>query len=130
MWKRTWFMRAIPAVLDQIQEQLNNLGIGKEPISIRMTGCPNGCARPYTSEIGFVGKTAGTYSIYLAGSHLGRRLNKTFLEKIPGAELAKRLEPVFKFYKTERRLGERFGDFCNRKGIEALQAAAAAAVQV
>ncbi len=120
--------RSIPAVLDQIQEHLNNLGIGQEPISIRMTGCPNGCARPYTSEIGFVGKTAGTYSIYLGGSHLGHRLNKTFQEKIPAIELAKRLEPVFKMYKAERNAGERFGDFCDRKGIEALKAAATAGV--
>ncbi len=119
--------RAIPAVLDQIQDQLNSLGIGKEPISIRMTGCPNGCARPYTSEIGFVGKTAGTYSIFLGGSHLGQRLNQTFLEKIPAPELAKRLEPIFKLYKSERRQGERFGDFCHRKGIPALQAVVTAA---
>jgi len=113
--------RAIPDVLDAIDANLGQLGLGSEKISIRMTGCPNGCARPYTSEIGFVGRTAGTYSILLAGSHLGDRLNQTFLEKISANELAGKLMPVFKAFKAERQAGERFGDFCNRKGISALQ---------
>jgi len=113
--------RSIPAVLDEIDANLKSLGLGEEKISIRMTGCPNGCARPYTSEIGFVGKTAGTYNIYLAGSHLGNRLNQTFQEKVLGVDLAKRLKPVFELYKSERQSGERFGDFCQRKGIATLQ---------
>ncbi|HCM41906.1 MAG TPA: NADPH-dependent assimilatory sulfite reductase hemoprotein subunit [Candidatus Omnitrophica bacterium] len=113
--------RSIPAVLDEIDANLKSLGLGEEKISIRMTGCPNGCARPYTSEIGFVGKTAGTYNIYLAGSHLGNRLNQTFQEKVLGVDLAKRLKPVFELYKSERQAGERFGDFCHRKGITTLQ---------
>lgn len=113
--------RSIPAVLDEIDANLKSLGLGEEKISIRMTGCPNGCARPYTSEIGFVGKTAGTYNIYLAGSHLGNRLNQTFQEKVLGVDLAKRLKPVFELYKLERQAGERFGDFCHRVGISALQ---------
>lgn len=114
--------RGIPATLNEIDEQLKQLGLGQEKISIRMTGCPNGCARPYTAEIGFVGKTAGTYNIYLAGSHLGSRLNQVFQEKVPGSELAKRLAPIFQLFKSERQLGERFGDFCLRKGVAALQA--------
>lgn len=113
--------RAIPAILDEIQALLKKLGLENEKISIRMTGCPNGCARPYTSEIGFVGKTAGTYNIYLGGSHLGGRLNQAFQEKVLGSELAKKLEPVLEAYKNERKSGERFGDFCHRKGVTGLQ---------
>ena len=118
--------RSIPATLDEIYAHLKELGLESEKISIRQTGCPNGCARPYTAEIGFVGKTAGTYNIYLAGSHLGNRLNQVFSEKVPNAELAKRLLPIFKAYKAERNSGERFGDFCQRKGITSLQGLTAA----
>lgn len=115
--------RSIPATLDEIYTGLKELGLESEKISIRQTGCPNGCARPYTAEIAFVGRTAGTYNIYLAGSHLGERLNQVFQEKVPNAELAKRLMPIFKLFKSERISGERFGDYCLRKGIPALQSA-------
>ena len=113
--------RSIPATLDEIDASLKQLGLDSEKISIRQTGCPNGCARPYTAEIAFVGRTAGTYNIYLAGSHLGDRLNQVFQEKVPNNELVKRLTPVFKLYKAERKPSERFGDFCFRKGIISLQ---------
>ncbi len=113
--------RAMPRVLDEIEDVLQELDLGDEPINIRMTGCPNGCARPYVAEIGIVGRSLDKYAIYLGGSVVGTRLNQPFLDLVALDEIASRLRPVFAFFGSARRQGERFGDFCARIGIEGLR---------
>ncbi len=112
--------RVLPSLIDEFESALEKLGLAQETITIRMTGCPNGCARPYSSEIGLVGRAVGTYNIYLGGSFDGTRLNKLFLEGVPKDDLLKRLTPVFQEFKRKRIASERFGDFCNRVGVEIL----------
>lgn len=114
--------RALPSVLDQLQSVLDRLGLSNRKFMIRMTGCPNGCARPYNGEIAFVGRTAGTYSIYLGGSLRGDRLNEVFAEKISQEQLIPVLEPVLTLYAREGEKGEGFGDYCSRLGMERLKA--------
>ena len=82
-----------------------------------MTGCPNGCARPYTSEIGLVGITLRTYAVFLGGNFEGTRLNQQVLPNVKEEDVVKTLVPLFKLFKSERNSGEQFGDFCVRVGI-------------
>ena len=86
----------------------------------RMTGCPNGCARPYTSDIGLVGKAVGKYTILVGGRILGNRLNVIYKDMVPLREVVKELVPLLVFFKAEREPGESLGDFCHRKGVEDL----------
>ena len=81
-----------------------------------MTGCPNGCARPYLAEIGFVGKAPGKYNLYLGASHTGDRVNKLYRENINEAEILKELEPLFASFAELRKPTESFGDFVIRQG--------------
>ncbi len=112
--------RALPAVVDDIEELLLLLGLGAEPISIRMTGCPNGCARPWVSDIGLVGRTAGAYNVYVGGNPEGTRLNGLVAELVPPQRIAATLRPLFEKFRLERQAGEGFGDFCARVGQVAL----------
>ncbi|HJT32531.1 MAG TPA: hypothetical protein VJ783_10845, partial [Pirellulales bacterium] len=96
-----------------------------ERFTIRMTGCPNGCARPYNSDVGLVGKTAGKYTIFLGGRLLGDRLNFLYKDLVPEEEVVATLVPVLLYFKQDRLPGETFGDFCHRKGAENLLAWAA-----
>ena len=92
-----------------------------------MTGCPNGCARPYTPDIGLVGKAAGEkYTLYLGGNAEGTRLAFIYDDMVAKAEIVPKLSPLFALFKQRRRNGESFGDFCDRLGQEELAAAAAA----
>lgn len=118
--------RALPSVLDEIEKDLEALGLAGQRLMARMTGCPNGCARPYNSEIGFIGRSVGTYNIYVGGSLIGDRLNVLYAEKIPMKDLAKTVLPLFKLYKKERQGNEGFGDYCHRAGVEYLKTAVAA----
>ena len=86
-------------------------------ITIRMTGCPNGCARPFLAEIGFVGRAPGKYNLYLGGGFAGQRLSKLYRESVPAEDLKPLLAPIIDRYAKEREHGERFGDFCIRAGI-------------
>jgi sulfite reductase (ferredoxin) len=116
--------RAIPAILDRIRALLNRLGLKQDHFVVRMTGCPNGCARPYMAELGFVGITPECYQVWLGGSPAQTRLAIPYMDKMPIAELEKHLEPLFMFYKESRLMNgttESFGDFTNRVGVEALQ---------
>lgn len=113
--------RTLPALIDQLELVLNGLGLGNERITLRMTGCPNGCARPYSSEIGLVGRAVGTYNIYLGGNLDGTRLNQVYVENLPEAEILNTLTRVFKAYKLKREKGEQFGNFCYRIGVEKLK---------
>lgn len=122
--------RALPSVIDQIEAELARLGLDDERLTVRMTGCPNGCARPYNSDIGLVGRSAtrnpdgtpgpGTYTIFLGGRTLGDRLNVEFKDYVPFDRVAAELVPVFARFKAERQTGESFGDFCHRVGVEDL----------
>jgi sulfite reductase (NADPH) hemoprotein beta-component len=100
--------------LDRIEVLLAELGLGGEEIVVRMTGCPNGCARPYMAEIGFVGRAPGRYNIYLGGNESCTRLNWTFRDNVREGEIVSELRPVVARYARERGAGERFGDWCER----------------
>ncbi len=106
--------RSMPALVDTLEARLAELGLEREPISIRMTGCPNGCARPYMSEVGIVGVSADRYNVYLGGSTQSVRLNRMYKEMVPGSQLAPLLDDVFSAFARGREPAESFGDFCNR----------------
>ena len=116
--------RVLPQVIDDLEQQLEKNGLAGERIAVHMTGCPNGCARPYTPDIGLVGKARGKYTVYLGGNTLGTRVGFIFQDLVPLEEIGNRLSPILGLYKAERSDGESFGDFCNRKGLETLQAVA------
>jgi sulfite reductase (ferredoxin) len=115
--------RVLPEILDGMYGALDELGLGDEPITFRMTGCPNGCARPYSSEIGFIGRGKTSYDILLGGNEIGDRLTQTYKKNIKRDQLINELQPLFVRFKNERADGERFGDWANRIGIEALASA-------
>ncbi|HUQ67922.1 MAG TPA: NADPH-dependent assimilatory sulfite reductase hemoprotein subunit, partial [Planctomycetaceae bacterium] len=112
--------RALPGLIDQLEVELAKLGLLHERISVHMTGCPNGCARPYTPDIGLVGKTLGKYTIFLGGNTEGTRLAYIFKDLVPQDELVPSLVPALEQYKSQRTNGESFGDFCARQGVEGL----------
>ena len=103
------------------------LGLQHDRIAVHMTGCPNGCARPYTPDIGLVGKQAGVggalgkYTIYLGGNAQGTRLAYIYQDAVPQAEIVSTLVVALRFYKANRLTGESFGDFCHRRGQPELQ---------
>ena len=113
--------RAIPGITERIRTLLNNLGLEKEYFVIRMTGCPNGCARPYMAELGFVGSAPKAYQIWLGGSPDQTRLAQPYVQKLPDEELETFLEPIFVYFRKNRKRKESFGNFCNRVGFEALR---------
>ena len=108
--------RALPGIIDGMEVELAKLGLSQDAFTVRMTGCPNGCARPYNSDIGLVGKTKGKYTILVGGRLLGDRLNFIFKDLIPEEEVVATLLPLFVYYKQQREPGETLGDFCHRKG--------------
>ena len=112
--------RVLPGMIDQLESELKSLGLADEVFTTRMTGCPNGCARPYNSDIGLVGKTLDKYTIFLGGRRLGDRLNFIYKDKVPTADVIPTLVPVFRYFKEARQEGETFGDFCHRQGAEQL----------
>jgi sulfite reductase (ferredoxin) len=121
--------RALPGILDQMEARLKELGLLDDRISVHMTGCPNGCARPYTPDIGLVGKAAGEkYTLYLGGNAEGTRLAFIYKDMVAKDDLVPTLVPILTQYKAERQEGESFGDFCHRVGKEALEAFAGEAV--
>ena len=106
--------RALPGLINRIEKLAAEIGVANEEIIIRSTGCPNGCARPYMAEIGFVGKAPGKYQLWLGGDVTGARLNQVYKEVIKEAELEAELRPLLTRWKAERTTGERFGDFATR----------------
>ncbi|MBG9942775.1 assimilatory sulfite reductase (NADPH) hemoprotein subunit [Brevibacillus formosus] len=108
--------RYLPTLLDEIELILDEAGLRDEEIVIRMTGCPNGCARPALAEISFIGKAVGKYNMYLGGGFAGNRLNKLYRENIGEAEILNELRPILNRYAKEREEGEHFGDFVIRAG--------------
>ncbi|CAL26974.1 NADPH-dependent assimilatory sulfite reductase hemoprotein subunit [Staphylococcus carnosus] len=109
--------RYLPSLVGKIEDLLDEFGLSEEEITIRMTGCPNGCARPALAEISFIGKAPGKYNFYLGGSFKGDRLNKLYKENIGEKEILESLRPILEQYSKEREKGEHFGDFVVRKGI-------------
>jgi len=106
--------RALPDILARFETVLDEAGLHDDAISLRVTGCPNGCARPYLAEIAFVGKAPGKYAFYLGAAYNGTRLNRLVSPSITIDDAVKMLEPVIKRYAKERNEGEKFGDFCER----------------
>jgi sulfite reductase (ferredoxin) len=118
--------RILPEIMDQLESELQKLGLQDEVFTTRMTGCPNGCARPYNSDIGLVGKTKDKYTIFLGGRVFGDRLNVLYKDLVPTAEVVPTLVPVLQNFKENRQEGESFGDFCHRIGMQTLAAQAEA----
>jgi sulfite reductase (NADPH) hemoprotein beta-component len=106
--------RVLPGLVDRIEKLCGDLGLSEEEIIIRSTGCPNGCARPYMAEIGFVGKAPGRYQVWLGGNVSGTRLNRVWKETLKDADLENELRPVLARFAKERNSNERFGDWCDR----------------
>jgi sulfite reductase (ferredoxin) len=113
--------RALPGILQRIRTLLDKLGLQNEHFVVRSTGCPNGCARPYMAELGFVGSAPESFQVWLGGSPAQTRLAQPYIDRMPIHELELFLEPIFVFFKKEREAGESFGDFCDRVGFEAIR---------
>jgi sulfite reductase (NADPH) hemoprotein beta-component len=108
--------RYLPTLVGKIEEILAGYGLSEAPITIRMTGCPNGCARPYIAEIGLTGRAPGKYNLYLGGGAHGQRLNKMYLENVGEPAILEALDKALGQYARERTEGESFGDFAIRAG--------------
>jgi len=106
--------RVLPDLLSRIEDLLAELGLKQEELIIRMTGCPNGCARPFMAEIGFVGKAPNKYQVYLGGNEASTRLNRLYKDVVKGEDIIPELRALLSRYLRERNSSERFGDFCAR----------------
>jgi sulfite reductase (ferredoxin) len=113
--------RVLPALSRRIEGLVAELGLAGERISFRMTGCPNGCARPYLGDVGFVGTTLGKYDVFLGGDFVGTRLNTLFAHNVPIEEIPDLLRDPLSAYAAERERGEGFGDWCDRMGVDTLK---------
>jgi sulfite reductase (NADPH) hemoprotein beta-component len=111
--------RYLPSLIDALEGVLLDCGLAGDAITLRMTGCPNGCARPYLAEIGLVGTGPGTYNLYLGGAFDGTRLNKLYRRNLTHDGIIQALTPLFVAYARDRSAGERFSDFAIRTGIVA-----------
>jgi sulfite reductase (ferredoxin) len=108
-------------IVAAIEASLAHHGLERERLSIRITGCPNGCARPYTGDIGIVGRMPGYYALFVGGDFEGTRLNTPIADKVALGEIGATFDPLFALYASDRIVGEGFGDFCHRVGLLALQ---------
>lgn len=113
--------RYLPALISKIEPLLERHGLKEEAIIIRMTGCPNGCARPNMAEIGFIGVSAGHYNLHLGGDHTGERLNAIYRESLNEAQILEELDHLFASFKKSRQPGESFGDFAVRMKFVAVR---------
>jgi sulfite reductase (NADPH) hemoprotein beta-component len=109
--------RYLPELITKLEGVLEENGLRQDSIVMRMTGCPNGCARPWLAEVAFVGKAYGAYNMYLGGGYHGQRLNKLYRSSIKEDEILAIMKPLLKRYALEREGGERFGDFTIRIGM-------------
>ncbi|MDB5190685.1 MAG: cysI [Segetibacter sp.] len=112
--------RYMPDLITKIEPILEKYGLQNEEITIRMTGCPNGCARPFAAEIGLVGTSYGKYNFHIGGDRLGERLNKLYKESLNEDEILNELDNLFATYKNERVNGETFGDFSHKKWLNSV----------
>jgi sulfite reductase (ferredoxin) len=114
--------RALPGILDELEAALRELGLEDASISVRMTGCPNGCARPYQSDIGIVGRSGDKYQLLVGGRLQGDRLNFDLRDLTPRGEIISTLLPLLRRYRDERQGDESFGEYCARLGPEITRA--------
>ena len=112
--------RALPGIIDQLDVEVARLGLQSAKIAVHMTGCPNGCARPYTPDIGLVGKAVGKYTMFVGGNPEGTRLGFIYRDMVELDNIVPALVPLLQAYKAQRQGAESFGDFCARKGLDAL----------
>ena len=117
--------RALPDLIDELETVIAKLGMQSDKIAVHMTGCPNGCARPYTPDIGLVGKAVGKYTLFLGGNPEGTRLCFIYKDMLQVEEIVPTLMPLLTAWKAHRKDSESFGDFCARQGQESLEAWAA-----
>lgn len=108
--------RYLPDLITKLEDSLDKAGLRHDDIIVRMTGCPNGCARPYLAEIGFVGRNPGLYNLYLGAAFDGSRLSKLYAQDVNEERILALLDPLLEAYAKERKNGERFGDYCIRAG--------------
>ena len=109
--------RFLPELITALEDGLDKAGLSRDDIVIRMTGCPNGCARPYLAEIGLVGRNPGLYNLYLGAAFDGTRLSKLYAQDVGKDRIVELLEPIFLKFAKERKAGEHFGDFVIRAGF-------------
>ncbi len=114
--------RALPGILDELEVELRALGLECEALGVRMTGCPNGCVRPYQSDVGIVGRSGDKYTLFVGGGILGDRLNFELADLVPRAALVPTLRRLLHHFKKQRAPGESFGDWCHGRGADALRA--------
>jgi len=119
--------RVMPSLIDELEVAVARLGLQSSKIAVHMTGCPNGCARPYTPDIGLVGKAVGKYTLFLGGNPEGTRLGFIYRDMLPMEKIVPTLQPLLAAYKMDGRGSESFGDYCSRVGQSALDACSAAA---
>ncbi len=122
--------RALPTIMDEVEAELQALELSHEPLSVRMTGCPNGCARPYLGDIGFVGRTKDVYNVYLGGDAMNTRLNTLYAPSIHRNDLLPTIRPLLALWKHERLAAESFGDYCTRVGFDYLRTQSQAVAHV
>jgi len=113
--------RALPGLIRKLAALLDELGLAGERISFRMSGCPNGCSRPYLGDVGFVGTTLGKYDVMLGGDFDGTRLNRVFAPNVPITDIPALLRPLFEAFRSERTPDEGFGNWTERVGFDALR---------
>jgi sulfite reductase (ferredoxin) len=113
--------RALPGLIRRLSALLDELGLADELISFRMSGCPNGCSRPYLGDVGFVGTTLGKYDVMLAGDFNGTRLNRVYAANVPIGDIPTLLRPTFEAFRSERNPDEGYGDWVERSGLDALR---------
>ncbi|MFE1748491.1 sulfite reductase, ferredoxin dependent [Coleofasciculus sp. H7-2] len=113
--------RIMPDLLDRVRALLKKVGLENEHFIVRMTGCPNGCARPYLAELGFVGSATESYQVWLGASPDQTRLSRAYMDRLHINELEAELEPIFVYFKQSRQPQESFGDFCDRVGFDAIR---------
>ncbi|HET6912486.1 MAG TPA: assimilatory sulfite reductase (NADPH) hemoprotein subunit [Rhodanobacteraceae bacterium] len=109
--------RYLPRFLDALHALLDRHGLRDAPLELRISGCPNGCSRPYLAEIALIGKAPGRYNLMLGGDHRGERMNVLYRENIAEPQILEALDPLLSRYARERDSGERFGDFLQRAGV-------------
>lgn len=113
--------RAMPSILERIRALLDKVGLKQEHFIVRMTGCPNGCARPYLAELGLVGQSPEAYQVWIGAAPNQTRLSQVYIDNMAIADLETTLEPLFVYFKQNRKKQESFGDFCNRVGFDTLR---------
>ncbi|AAS50694.2 ABL077Wp [Eremothecium gossypii ATCC 10895] len=109
--------RYLPQLISRLEESLEEYGLRHDSVVMRMSGCPNGCSRPWVAEVACVGKAPGTYNLLLGGGYYGQRLNKLYRSSLKEAEILSILRPLFKRWSLEREESEHFGDFLIRVGV-------------